>query len=165
MKITQLQEVRYKSRLEQLQSLEPELNKAVEEAAKFGDTSENSELDAAKEELSRNKLEQSEIMEILGSAEIISYDTSPLIVEGSIIEVSNGTMKRVLLLSDVGNLVLDGVLHTSSPLGKAVFGNTEGNFKVNNHNFYVKKIINPDIDSFIQEYPSGDKVLDRLFSN
>ena len=164
MKITKLQEVRYKNRLDQLQALEPELGRAVEEAAKFGDTSENSELDAAKEELSRNKLEQSEIMEILGSAEIINYDTSPLIVEGSIIEVSNGTLKKVLLLSDVGNLVLDGVLHTSSPLGKAVFGNTEGNFKVNNHNFYVKKIINPDIDSFIKEYPSSDEVLDRLFS-
>lgn len=164
MKITKLQEVRYKNRLEHLQSLEPELNKAVEVAAKFGDTSENSELDAAKEELSRNKLEQGEIIEILNNAEIINYDTSSLIVEGSIIEVSNGTMKKVLLLSDVGNLVLDGVLHTSSPLGKAVFGNTEGNFKVNNHNFYVKKIMNPDIESFIEEYPSSDEVLDRLFS-
>lgn len=164
MKITRLQEVRYKNRLEQLQAVEPELGRAVEEAAKFGDTSENSELDAAKEELSRNKLEQNEIIEILSSAEIINYDTSPLIVEGSIIEVSNGKLKKILLLSDVGNLVLDGVLHTASPLGKAVLGNTEGEFKANNHNFYVKKIMNPDIDSFIKEYPSSDEVLDRLFS-
>lgn len=163
MKITRLQEVRYKNRLEQLQSLEPELGKAVEEAAKFGDTSENSELDAAKEELSRNKFEQNEIIQILSSAEIINYDTSSLIVEGSLIEVTNGKLRKILLLSDVGNLVLEGVLHTSSPLGKAVFGNTDGNFKVNNHNFYVKKIINPDIDAFIEEYPSSEEVLDRLF--
>lgn len=164
MKITRLQEVRYKNRLEFLQTQEPELGKAVEEAAKFGDTSENSELDAAKEEHSRNKLEQSEIIEILSSAEIINYDTSSLIVEGSLIEVSdNNKFKKILLLSDVGNLVLDGVLHTSSPLGKAVLGNTDGSFKANNTNFYVKKIINPDIDAFIKEYSSSEEVLDRLF--
>ena len=164
MKITRLQEVRYKNRLDQLQALEPELGKAVEEAAKFGDTSENSELDAAKEELSRNKFEQSEIIEILSSAEVVNYDTSSLIVEGSIIEITNGKIRKVLLLSDVGNLVLDGVLHTASPLGKSVLGNTDGTFKVNNHSFYVKKIINPDIDAFIKEYPSSDEVLGRLFN-
>lgn len=163
MKITRLQEVRYKNRLESLQSLEPDLGKAVEEAAKFGDTSENAELDSAKEELSRNKFEQNEIIEILGSAEIVNYDTSPLIVEGSFIEVTNGKIRKVLLLSDVGNLVLDGVLHTASPLGKVILGNNEGNFKVNNHTFYVKKLINPDIDSFIKDYPSSEEVLDRLF--
>lgn len=164
MKITRLQEVRYKNRLEQLQAMEPELGKAVEEAAKFGDTSENSELDAAKEELSRNKFEQSEIMEILSTAEIINYDTSPLMVEGSMIEVTTGRLRKKYLLSDVGNLVLDGVLDTTSPLGKAIFGNTDGEFHVNNHTFYVKKILNPDIDEFIKEYSSSDEVLDRLFS-
>lgn len=164
MKITRLQEVRYKNRLDQLQALEPELGKAVEEAAKFGDTSENSELDAAKEELSRNKFEQSEIIEILSTAEIINYDTSPLMVEGSLIEVTTGHLKKIYLLSDVGNLVLEGVLHTASPLGKVIFGNTDGEFSVNNYRFYVKKILNPDIDGFIRQYPSSEEVLDRLFS-
>lgn len=164
MKITRRQEDKYKNRLEVLKSLEPELGKAVEVAAKFGDTSENSELDAAKEELSRNKLEQNEILEILNSAEIIEDDTSALILEGSLIEVTdNKSFKKILLLSDVGNLVLDGVLHTASPLGKAVLGNTDGSFKVGDNSFYVKKIINPDIDAFTEEYPSSDKVLEKLF--
>lgn len=165
MKITKLQQVRYSSRLEKLKADEPELSKQVEVAQKFGDTSENSELDSAKAELSRNRLEQGEIIDILESSEIINYDNSPLIVEGSIVEVKYGKECLTLLLSDVGNLVLDGILLTNSPLGSAILGNIDGEFNVNNHTFYVKKIANPDIDAFIEKYPSSEEVLDRYFKD
>ena len=163
MKITKLQQVRYSSRLDKLREDEPELANQVEVAHKFGDSSENSELDSAKAELSRNRLEQSEIINIMENSEIINYDNSPLIVEGSIVEVKYGMNTLTLLLSDVGNLVLDGILLTNSPLGSAILGNIDGEFNVNNHRFFVKKIVNPDIDSFIEKYPSSEEVLNRYF--
>lgn len=163
MKITKLQEVRYQNRLAQLKGMEPELAKQVEDAQKFGDSSENSELDSAKAELGRNRLEQNEILTILQTAEIINYDTSPLIVEGSILNIKWRNGELIVLLSDVGNLVLEGILHTSSPLGRAVLGNIDGEYSVNSERFIVKKIVNPDIDDFIKRYPSADEVLDGYF--
>jgi len=163
MKITKLQQTRYENRLHKLREDEPDLAKQVEAAQKFGDSSENSELDSAKAELSRNRLEQGEILNILETAEIVSYDTSPLIVEGSIVQVKWDKGDLTLLLSDVGNLVLDGILHTGSPLGKAILGNVDGTYSVNRTTFAVTKVVNPDIDSFISQYPSADEVLDRFF--
>ena len=165
MKITKLQEVRYQNRLEKLRADEPDLAKQVEVAQKFGDSSENSELDSAKAELGRNRFEQGEILNILQTAEIINYDNSALIVEGSTINVKWLKGDLTLLLSDVGNLVLEGILHTSSPLGRAILGNIDGEYDVNGERFVVKKIVNPDIDDFIRQYPSADEVLDRYFKD
>lgn len=167
MKITEIQKRRYESRLSELKEEEPVLQEQVSLAKELGDFSENSELDSARADLNNNKTEQSSIINILENSEIVSYDESSIITQGSMIEVScpsfNNGEKRVMLLSDSGEALLEGVLNTKSALGKLVLGNIDGDYKVNNHTFYVRKIPRPNIDEFIKMYPSLSESLKLYF--
>ena len=158
MKITEIQRRRYEARLQELKSEEPKLQEQVIFAKELGDFSENSELDSARADLNNNKTEQSYISNLLESSEIVSYDDSALITQGSMVEVTcpayNNGEKLVLLVSDSGDSLLEGVLNTKSALGKQVLGNVDGEFKVNGNTFCVRKIPKPNIDEFIAKYPS-----------
>lgn len=164
MKITRFQELKYAKRLKELKDAEEKLAIDVEVATAQGDLSENSSYDDALQAMTSNKLEQVDIIQILSSAEVVPYDTSPLIVEGSLIEISGVNFPRkIYMLSGAGNLILDGVIRTDSPIGMAILGNVSGNFKVGNEVYTVNKITKPNITAFNDEYPSNEEVLDRYF--
>ena len=167
MKITEIQKKKYENRLKELQEDEPKLKIVVKNAQDLGDFSENSELDAARSELANNRLEQSSIKNILNSAEVVPYDKSNLITIGSLVEVVcpllNDGKKTTMLISDSGDCLLEGVLNTSTPLGKIVVGNVSGEFRVGNNICSVTKITKPNLDEFISMYPSDDAVLKRYF--
>lgn len=167
MKITEIQRRRYEARLQELKDEEPKLQEQVVFAKELGDFSENSELDSARADLNNNKTEQSYIGNLLESSEIVSYDDSSLITQGSMVEVTcpayNNGEKLVLLVSDSGDSLLEGVLNTKSALGKQVLGNVDGEFKVNGNTFFVRKIPKPNIDEFIAKYPSLSEGLKRYF--
>lgn len=169
MKITEIQRRRYEARLQELKSEEPKLQEQVIFAKELGDFSENSELDSARADLNNNKTEQSYISNLLESSEIVSYDDSALITQGSMVEVTcpayNNGEKLVLLVSDSGDSLLEGVLNTKSALGKQVLGNVDGEFKVNGNTFFVRKIPKPNIDEFIAKYPSLSEGLKRYFDS
>lgn len=169
MKITEIQRRRYEARLQELKDEEPKLQEQVMFAKELGDFSENSELDSARADLNNNKTEQSYISNLLESSEIVSYDDSALITQGSMVEVTcpayNNGEKLVLLVSDSGDSLLEGVLNTKSALGKQVLGNVDGEFKVNGNTFFVRKIPKPNIDEFIAKYPSLSEGLKRYFDS
>lgn len=167
MKITELQKKKYENRLKVLKDDEPKLKEVVKNAQDLGDFSENSELDAARSELANNRLEQSSITNILNSSEVVPYDKSNLITIGSLVELIcpelNSHKPTVMLISDSGDCILEGVLNTSTPLGKAVLGNPSGEFKVGNTIYNVTKITKPVLDDFIEMYSSDDAVFERYF--
>lgn len=169
MKITEIQRRRYEARLQELKDEEPKLQEQVMFAKELGDFSENSELDSARADLNNNKTEQSYISNLLESSEIVSYDDSALITQGSMVEVTcpayNNGEKLILLVSDSGDSLLEGVLNTKSALGKQVLGNVDGEFKVNGNTFFVRKIPKPNIDEFIAKYPSLSEGLKRYFDS
>ena len=138
-------------------------------AKELGDFSENSELDSARADLNNNNTEQSYISNLLESSEIVSYNDSALITQGSMVEVTcpayNNGEKLVLLVSDSGDSLLEGVLNTKSALGKQVLGNVDGEFEVNGNTFFVRKIPKPNIDDFIAKYPSLSEGLKRYFDS
>lgn len=169
MKITEIQRRRYEARLQELKDEEPKLQEQVMFAKELGDFSENSELDSARADLNNNNTEQSYISNLLESSEIVSYNDSALITQGSMVEVTcpayNNGEKLVLLVSDSGDSLLEGVLNTKSALGKQVLGNVDGEFEVNGNTFFVRKIPKPNIDDFIAKYPSLSEGLKRYFDS
>lgn len=169
MKITEIQKKKYENRLEELLRDEPKLKQVVKNAQDLGDFSENSELDAARNELANNRLEQSTITNILNSTEVVPYDKSDLITIGSLVEVIcpllNDGNKTVMLISDTGDCLLEGILNTSTPLGKVILGNASGEFKVGDNIFNVTKITKPNLDEFLSLYPSDDEVMKKYFFN
>lgn len=167
MKISAIQQKRYLTKLKVLKEKEPELTEAYKLAQSLGDFSENSELDAAREELNSNRMQQATIQNILSSAEVVPYDTTNLITVGSMLEVVspklNNGEKTMLLLSDSGECLLEGVLNSNTPLGKAVLGGVSGEYEVNNNIFKVTKITSPDVEAFARQYPSDNEVLEGFF--
>lgn len=153
--------VQYKLLLKQQEKLLKDIEKYTQdkqEAASHGDHSENAELDAAKKDLSTARQRLAEIQENL-QAEVIEYDFSPIIVEGSLVTVESDEIGELtLLVSDVGN-TLDGVLSTSSTLGKAIHGNQSGTYTVNGTTFKVTKIQSPGTDLSIV---SDENILEEL---
>lgn len=168
MQITEIQKRKYETRLQELEEKEPELKQVVKNAQELGDFSENSELDSAKSDLNENRMEQSSIKNTLANSEVVTYDTSNLIVIGSLVEVVcpalNDGKSTIFLVSDTGDCMLEGVINTATPLGKAIIGNVSGEFRVGNNVFSVTKITKPNLDEFILEYPSDQEVLNRFFN-
>ena len=133
---------------------------AVKSARALGDFSENADLDAAKQDLSKIQIEINRLEELL-KADVEPYDHGSIISNGSIIrfscpEYENGQEQLALLASE-GTLMFSKVLSTESALGKAINQNVSGDYTVNGHVFHVQKELHPDLDAFfnsIKEEPS-----------
>lgn len=164
-KISVIQYKRYESKYENLLEEIPKLEDEVKAAREHGDLSENAEHDAAKAKLAMAKAERADLEELL-KCEIVEYDKSPLLVAGSILRISSPALTEgpiVVQLSDVGDLVIEGCLNTATPLGKIIQGKLPGQFTVGKDIFTVEKIMNPNIEEFIQMYPEEDVLIKSLF--
>ncbi|MNM90662.1 transcription elongation factor GreA [compost metagenome] len=165
-KITRLQYKRAEDKLLRVNKDIKRLGKELEEAAALGDRSENAEYDSAKAALSEARTEKARLEELL-KYEIVEYDKSASITEGSIIKVSSPALKkeRLLMIASTGDAIIDGVLSTDTPLGRMILGGFSGEYTVGNNIFHVEKIKNPDIDEFTKLYPEEDILIQSLFDN
>lgn len=172
--ITEFMYKRLENKLQKLEEQLPVAKEAYSVAYALGDSSENSELDAAKDKLSTLTLEISNLKELL-KYDIVEYDTSEVIRIGSFVKVSllrssdlndlaeSEKLPRLYLLEDTGGAILEGVLNTGSTLGKTIKDNLSGRYTAGKYTFHVDKIVNPDIDEFMKMYPDEETKLDEMF--
>ena len=121
----------YKNLVEELQYLKdvriPEIKVAIADARAFGDLSENSEYDEAKNEQAKVVTRIAELEKLINEAEIIneneiSADTVHL---GSVVKVYDSDMDEEVEYSIVGSNEanpLQGRISDQSPIGSAMIG-------------------------------------------
>ncbi len=108
-----------------------ENKKEISTARSFGDLSENSEYDAAKEEQGKIHARIAELREMIANAKIIDesqIDESKVSV-GSIVVVYNETRGKEFTYHIVGSYETDplqGKISDDSPVGHALLGSSEG---------------------------------------
>ena len=108
-----------------------ENKKEISTARSFGDLSENSEYDAAKEEQGKIHARIAELREMIANAKIIDesqIDESKVSV-GSIVVVYNVTRGREFTYHIVGSYETDpvnGKISDDSPVGRSLLGAAEG---------------------------------------
>lgn len=108
-----------------------ENKKEISTARSFGDLSENSEYDAAKEEQGKIHARIAELKEMIANAKIIDesqIDESKVSV-GSIVVVYNVTREREFTYHIVGSYETDpvnGKISDDSPVGRSLLGAKEG---------------------------------------
>ncbi len=108
-----------------------EIANKIEVARSFGDISENSEYDAAREEESALQQEIAQIENTLRTAKIISkskVDTSQVSV-GATVVVEDLEFKETLSFKIMGSFESDptkGLISNESPIGKALIGAKKG---------------------------------------
>ncbi len=126
----------------------PEVIKRIGLAREFGDLSENSEYDAAKEEQARIEGEISDMEQKLRDCILIQkVDTSKVNI-GCRVELLNNTLGQTVTYKIVGTTEsdpLNGLISNQSPVGKAVLGKALGDDVVvttpnGDIHFTVKKI-------------------------
>lgn len=125
----------YKELEDKLASLKSEgrveVAKKIQFARSFGDISENSEYDAAREEEAILEQEIIQIEETLRNAQIISKsanDTSKVGV-GAVVELYDMEFDETMTLKIMGSIESDptsGKISNESPLGKALIGASKG---------------------------------------
>ena len=108
-----------------------ENKKEISTARSFGDLSENSEYDAAKEEQGKIHARISELREMIANAKVIDesqIDESKISV-GSIVVLYNVERGREFTYHIVGSYETDplsGKISDDSPIGRALLGASEG---------------------------------------
>ena len=121
----------YKNLVDELQYLKdvriPEIKVAIAEARAFGDLSENSEYDEAKNEQAKVVTRIAELEKLLNEAEIIkeSEIAADVVNLGSVVRVHDNDMDEDVEYSIVGSNEADplnGRISDQSPLGSAMIG-------------------------------------------
>ena len=108
-----------------------ENKKDISTARSFGDLSENSEYDAAKEEQGKIHARIAELREMIANAKVVDesqIDESKVSV-GSIVVVYNKTRDKEFTYHIVGSYEVDpinGKISDDSPVGRALLGSVEG---------------------------------------
>ena len=109
----------------------PKNIKAIEEARSHGDLNENAEYHAAKEKQSLLEAKINELEMAISRSEVIEIDKEPgeRIVFGATVELRNIADNQNVIYQLVGPYESDpehGKISVTSPLGKALIGNEEG---------------------------------------
>lgn len=121
-----------KRELNQLESVErPKISQAIAEARDKGDLSENAEYDAAKEAQGLLELKIANLRNLIAKARVLDeskIDISKVLIY-SIVKVrnvkNNATMTYTIVPESESDLK-SGKISVSSPLAKALIGNTTG---------------------------------------
>ena len=104
-----------------------EIVEDIKEARAFGDLSENSEYDAAKDKQAQNAARIAEIQAILANAQVAA--TGDLTVSiGSTVSLidPNGEVMEVTLVGTTETNSLEHKISNESPVGHAIIGHGEG---------------------------------------
>lgn len=107
-----------------------EIVERIKEARGFGDLSENSEYDAAKEEQSQNESRINEIRQILASAQVVaagsSHDLAVSIGTTVELEDARGKKTSFAIVGTTETNSLEHKISNESPVGAALIGHKEG---------------------------------------
>jgi transcription elongation factor GreA len=111
----------------------PKNIKAIEEARSHGDLNENAEYHAAKERQSFLEAKINELEMAINRSEVIEISNEPAenIIFGSTVELKNLVNNQTVTYQLVGPYESnpeDGKISITSPLGKALIGNEEGDY-------------------------------------
>jgi len=111
----------------------PKNIKAIEEARSHGDLNENAEYHAAKERQSFLEAKINELEMAISRSEVIEISNEPAenIIFGSIVELKNLVNNQTVTYQLVGPYESNpevGKISITSPLGKALIGNEEGDY-------------------------------------
>lgn len=108
-----------------------EIVERIKEARGFGDLSENSEFDAAKEEQSRNASRIAEIRQILSIATVVeggAADLDPQVSIGATVELvdEKGKTSTFTIVGTTETNSLEHKISNESPVGSALVGHKKG---------------------------------------
>lgn len=105
-----------------------EIVEDIKEARAFGDLSENSEYDAAKDKQAQNAARIAEIQAILANAQIAASTGDLTVSIGSTVTLvdPNGELIEVTLVGTTETNSLEHKVSNESPVGHAIIGHGEG---------------------------------------
>lgn len=105
-----------------------EIVEDIKEARAFGDLSENSEYDAAKDKQAQNAARIAEIQAILANAQIAASTGDLTVSIGSTVTLvdPNGELIEVKLVGTTETNSLEHKISNESPVGHAIIGHGEG---------------------------------------
>ena len=105
-----------------------EIVEDIKEARAFGDLSENSEYDAAKDKQAQNAARIAEIQAILANAQIAASTGDLTVSIGSTVSLidPNGEVMEVTLVGTTETNSLEHKISNESPVGRAIIGHGEG---------------------------------------
>ena len=114
--------------VEELAWREGDYAKEIKEARAFGDLSENSEYDAAKDKQAQNAARIAEIQAILANAQIAASTGDLTVSIGSTVTLvdPNGELMDVTLVGTTETNSLEHKISNESPVGHAIIGHGEG---------------------------------------
>lgn len=105
-----------------------EIVEDIKEARAFGDLSENSEYDAAKDKQAQNAARIAELQAILANAQIAASTGDLTVSIGSTVTLvdPNGELMDVTLVGTTETNSLEHKISNESPVGHAIIGHGEG---------------------------------------
>lgn len=105
-----------------------EIVEDIKEARAFGDLSENSEYDAAKDKQAQNAARIAEIQAILANAQVAATTGDLIVSIGSTVSLidPNGEVMEVTLVGTTETNSLEHKISNESPVGHAIIGHGEG---------------------------------------
>lgn len=105
-----------------------EIVEDIKEARAFGDLSENSEYDAAKDKQAQNAARIAEIQAILANAQVAATTGDLTVSIGSTVSLidPNGEVMEVTLVGTIETNSLEHKISNESPVGHAIIGHGEG---------------------------------------
>ena len=105
-----------------------EIVERIKEARGFGDLSENSEYDAAKDKQAQNAARIAEIQAILANAQVAATTGDLTVSIGSTVTLvdPNGELMDVTLVGTTETNSLEHKISNESPVGHAIIGHGEG---------------------------------------
>ena len=105
-----------------------EIIEHIKEARAFGDLSENSEYDAAKEEQSKNASRIAEIQTILANAQDAASGGDLIVSIGSTVGLvdDDGVATEIIIVGTTETNSLEHKISNESPVGRAIIGHGEG---------------------------------------
>lgn len=105
-----------------------EIIEDIKEARAFGDLSENSEYDAAKDKQAQNAARIAEIQAILANAQVAASTGDLTVSIGSTVTLvdPNGELMDVTLVGTTETNSLEHKISNESPVGHAIIGHGEG---------------------------------------
>ena len=105
-----------------------EIVEDIKEARAFGDLSENSEYDAAKDKQAQNAARIAEIQAILANAQVAATTGDLTVSIGSTVSLidPNGEVMEVTLVGTTETNSLEHKISNESPVGAALLGNKKG---------------------------------------
>ena len=105
-----------------------EIVEDIKEARAFGDLSENSEYDAAKDKQAQNAARIAEIQAILANAQVAATTGDLTVAIGSTVSLidPNGEVMEVTLVGTTETNSLEHKISNESPVGHAIIGHGEG---------------------------------------